>query len=39
MLNGSPIPDEIEAGQTLEIPPAIVVVAELPDPAASTTAP
>ena len=38
-LNQLASPDAIEAGQTLEIPSGIVVVAELPDPAAGTTTP
>ena len=38
-LNKLASPDAIEAGQTLEIPSGIVVVAELPEPAASTSAP
>lgn len=36
-LNGLANPDGIQAGQTIEIPSGIVVVAELPTPPASTT--
>lgn len=37
-LNGLANPDDIQAGQTIEIPNGIVVVADLPDvPGASTT--
>ena len=38
-LNKLASADAIEAGQTLEIPSGIVVIAELPEPAAGTTAP
>ena len=38
-LNKLASPDAIQAGQTLEIPSGIVVIAELPDPVAGTTAP
>jgi len=38
-LNKLASPDAIQAGQTLEIPSGVVVVAELPTPAASTTEP
>jgi LysM repeat protein len=38
-LNKLVSPDAIQAGQTLEIPSGVVVVAELPSPAASTSAP
>ncbi len=36
-LNKLASPDAIEAGQTLEIPSGIVVIAELPEPSAGTT--
>lgn len=36
-LNGLANPDDIQAGQTIEIPSGIVVIAELPAPPASTT--
>ena len=36
-LNKLASPDAIEAGQTLEIPSGIVVIAELPEPTAGTT--
>lgn len=38
-LNLLASPDAIQAGQTLEIPSGIVVITDLPDPAADTTAP
>ncbi len=38
-LNKLTSPDAIQAGQTLEIPSGIVVVAELPEPAVGTTIP
>ena len=38
-INKLASPDAIEAGQTLEIPSGIVVVAELPEPSAGTTVP
>lgn len=37
-LNGLENPDDIQAGQTLEIPSGIVVIAELPDGPADGTA-
>ena len=36
-LNGMANPDAIQAGQTIEIPSDVVLVAELPDPPASTS--
>jgi LysM repeat protein len=38
-LNQLASPDAIQAGQTLEIPSGIVVIAELPSPTSETTAP
>jgi LysM repeat protein len=38
-LNKLASPDAIQAGQTLEIPSGIVVVAELPEPSVGSTAP
>jgi LysM repeat protein len=38
-LNKLASPDAIQAGQTLEIPSGIVVIAELPNQTAATTAP
>lgn len=38
-LNKLASPDAIQAGQTLEIPSGVVVIDELPAPAAATTAP
>jgi peptidoglycan DL-endopeptidase CwlO len=38
-LNGLASADSIQAGQTLEIPSGVVLVAELPNPAADTTVP
>lgn len=38
-LNQLASPDAIQAGQTLEIPSGVVVIAELPTPGAGTTAP
>lgn len=37
-LNALTSPDAIQAGQTLEIPSGVVLVAELPSPSADTTA-
>lgn len=36
-LNGLENPDDIQAGQTLEIPSGIIVVTELPEPEAGST--
>jgi LysM repeat protein len=36
-LNGLPSADSIQAGQTIEIPSGIVVITELPEPAAGAT--
>jgi LysM repeat protein len=38
-LNGLENPDDIQAGQVIEIPTGVVLVTELPEPAAETSAP
>ena len=38
-LNGLANPDDIQAGQVIEIPTGVVLVTELPEPAAETSAP